>query len=221
MGAQTSAMLAETYIRHMEHKQLYQILLKHKITGYFRYVDDILIVYNQQQTNIDKTIIEFNKQNNHIEFKVEKEHHNSVNFLDLTIQRRNKKLEFEIYMKPTHIDIMIPNDSSHPYENKTSAIKYPINRVNTNPITKEAKKKQIAIIHNILRNNKYDNKTLNTAHQKSQKQKENTDIQQLKEKWATFTHHGKQTRKLTQPFKDTHIKVAFKTKNTIQNILKP
>jgi hypothetical protein len=34
----------------------------------------------------------------------------------------------------------------------------------------------------ILRNNKYDNKALNTAHQKPQKQKGNTDIQQLKEK---------------------------------------
>jgi hypothetical protein len=51
MGAPTSAILAETYIQHMEHEQLYQILLKHKITGYFRHVDDILIVYNQKQTN--------------------------------------------------------------------------------------------------------------------------------------------------------------------------
>jgi hypothetical protein len=57
---------------HMEHKQLHQILLKYKITGYFIYVDDILIVYNQKQTNIDETIIEFNKQNSNIEFKVEK-----------------------------------------------------------------------------------------------------------------------------------------------------
>jgi hypothetical protein len=87
-------------------------------------------------------------------------------------------------------------------------------------MTKEAKKKEIAIKHNILRNNKYDNKTLNTAHQKPQKQKENTDIQQLKGKWATFTCHGKQTRKLTHLFKYTHIKIAFKTKNTIQNIFK-
>jgi hypothetical protein len=51
MGAPTSAILAETYIQHMEHKHLYQILLKHKIAGYFRYVEDILIVYNQKQTN--------------------------------------------------------------------------------------------------------------------------------------------------------------------------
>jgi hypothetical protein len=105
MAAPTSTILAETYIQHMEHEQLYHILLKHKITGYFRYFDDILIVYNQKQTNIDKTIIEFNKQNN-TEFKVEKEHHNSINILDLTIHRRNTKPEFEIYRKPTHTDVI-------------------------------------------------------------------------------------------------------------------
>jgi hypothetical protein len=141
--------------------------------------------------------------------------------LDLTIHQRNKKLECEIYRKPTHTDIIIPNDSCHPFEHKTSAIKYLINRVNTYPITNEAKKKkEISIIHNILRNNKHVNKTLNTAHQKPRKQKENTDIHKLKEEWATFTYHGKQTRKLTQLFKDTH-NFFFKTKNTIQNILKP
>jgi hypothetical protein len=31
MGAPTSAILAETYIQNMKHKQIYPILLKHKI----------------------------------------------------------------------------------------------------------------------------------------------------------------------------------------------
>jgi hypothetical protein len=38
MGAPTSAILADI---HIEHKQLYPILLKQKNIGYFRYVDDI------------------------------------------------------------------------------------------------------------------------------------------------------------------------------------
>ena len=44
MGAPTSAILAEVYIQHMEHTQIYDILNKQNIIGYFRYVDDILIV---------------------------------------------------------------------------------------------------------------------------------------------------------------------------------
>jgi hypothetical protein len=52
MGAPTSVILAEVYIQHMEHKQLYPILTRYQIMGYFRYVDDILIIYNQNKTNI-------------------------------------------------------------------------------------------------------------------------------------------------------------------------
>jgi hypothetical protein len=57
--------------------------------------------------------------------------------LDLIIHGKNTELEFEIYRKPTQTDIIIPNDSCHPYEHKISAINYLINRVNTYSITKE------------------------------------------------------------------------------------
>jgi hypothetical protein len=59
MGAPISAILAEIYIQHMEHKQMYPILIKQQIIGYFRYIDDI--IYDQKKTNIEYTLIEFNK----------------------------------------------------------------------------------------------------------------------------------------------------------------
>jgi hypothetical protein len=51
MGAPTSAILAETYVQHMEHMQIhvYPILIKQHIIGYFRYVDDILVIYDQNK----------------------------------------------------------------------------------------------------------------------------------------------------------------------------
>jgi hypothetical protein len=52
MGAPTSSVLAETYIQHMEHKQIYPILIKQQTMAYFRYVDDILMIYDQNKTNI-------------------------------------------------------------------------------------------------------------------------------------------------------------------------
>jgi hypothetical protein len=48
MGAPTSAKLAETYNQQIEHKEIYSILIKHQITGYCRYVKDILIIYDQR-----------------------------------------------------------------------------------------------------------------------------------------------------------------------------
>jgi hypothetical protein len=118
MGAPTSAILAEVYIQHMEQKQLYPILTKHQIMGYFRYVEDILITYNRNKTNIHEILAEFNRQATSIKFTIEEEQHNSINFLDLTIHRKRTKLEFGIYRKPTQTDTTIPNDSCHPYEHK-------------------------------------------------------------------------------------------------------
>jgi hypothetical protein len=91
MGAPTSAITSEAYIQNMEHKQIFPILIKHKITGYFRYVDDILIIYDQAKTNTDQTLGDFNEQPT-IKFTIEKESHNSINFLDLTIHRNKKQI---------------------------------------------------------------------------------------------------------------------------------
>jgi hypothetical protein len=83
MGTPTSAILAEAYIQYVKQKQLYPILMKYQIIGYFRYVDNILIFYNQNKTNINETLVEFNKQSTNIKFIIEKEQHNTINFLDL------------------------------------------------------------------------------------------------------------------------------------------
>jgi hypothetical protein len=45
----------------MEHKQPHAIVLKHQTAGYFRYISDILIIYNQRKTNMDEMVTEFNK----------------------------------------------------------------------------------------------------------------------------------------------------------------
>jgi hypothetical protein len=84
MGTPTSAILAEVYIQQIKHKKLYPILKKHQIIGCFRYID-ILKIYNQNKTNIEETLTEFNKETTSIKFTIEKEQHNSINFLDLII----------------------------------------------------------------------------------------------------------------------------------------
>jgi hypothetical protein len=55
---------------------------------------------------------------------------------------------------------------------------------------------------------------------RKQKQNTNTHPQHHKLKWATFTYSGKETRKMTKLFKDTKIKITFRTRDTIQNIVK-
>jgi hypothetical protein len=172
MGAPTS-ILAETYIQYMEHTQIYPILIKQLIIAYFRYVDDILIIYDQNKTNIDHTIKEFNKLQSTINFTTEKEERESINFLDLVIHRNGKNSEIAIYQKPTQTDIIILNSSCYPYEHKLSGIIYLVNRLQTHPIMEKAKDAEISTIQNVLCNNDYD---INLANYRPRKNKNNIHI---------------------------------------------
>jgi hypothetical protein len=46
IGVPISAVLAETFIQYLEHTKIIRILNKHQIVDYYKYVDDILILYN-------------------------------------------------------------------------------------------------------------------------------------------------------------------------------
>jgi hypothetical protein len=47
MGAPTSSILSEIYLQYMENTKIFYILRNSRIEGYYRYVDDILIAYNE------------------------------------------------------------------------------------------------------------------------------------------------------------------------------
>jgi hypothetical protein len=47
------------------------------------------------------------------------------------------------------------------------------------------------------------------------------EIQKEKEKWATFTHSGPEIRTISNLFRHTNLKIAYKTTNTIKHHLKP
>jgi hypothetical protein len=53
-----------------------------------------------------------------------------------------------------------------------------------------------------------------------QKRKTSQNKEEEKTSWATFTYHGNDTRTITKLFKNTNIKIAYRTTNTIKNHLK-
>jgi hypothetical protein len=102
--------------------------------------------------------------------------HNSIKFRDLSIHRKEMEFELTIYRKPTQTDIIIFNDSSYPHEYKILSINYSVNRLNTYPISKEVKEKELHFITNALHSNKYNiNKIV--KHPVPQKQNTDTDLQ--------------------------------------------
>ena len=61
MGFPTSSVFSEIYLQYIENTAVCDIVTHNNITGYFRYVDDILIVYDRTTTDILKVFDSFNK----------------------------------------------------------------------------------------------------------------------------------------------------------------
>jgi hypothetical protein len=153
MGAPTSSIFSELFLQFMEHTALYDILTQNQVLGYFRYVDDILLVYDAPSTNIDTVLNQFNTATSPLQFIIEPER--QINFLHLTIFRDTHQLSYGIYRKATTTDSIIPFTSCHPQDHKHSAIRYFCNRLITYPLHEQHKIQEEQIINHILRPNSY------------------------------------------------------------------
>jgi len=60
LGAPTSSVFSEISLQCMENTKIYDILQNTRAEGYFRYVDDILIAYNENLTDISEIHNRFN-----------------------------------------------------------------------------------------------------------------------------------------------------------------
>ena len=153
MGAPTSSILSEFFLQHLENSQIYDILLNYNIVGYIRYVDDLLIIYNERKTDIEELLYRFNDITPKLNFTIEKETGGNINFLDLTIHRDIDNLSIDIYRKPTYTDTIIPIDSCHPTEHKYAATRYLHNTLNNYQLSHEKREQESKIIQDIPHNN--------------------------------------------------------------------
>ena len=141
MGSPVSSTIAEIYIQFLEELYVKQWLDSKQIIYYRRYVDDILIIYNQNKTNEQGILNHANDIYKHLQFKLSTEE-NFINYLDLSIYRNNSNIELGIHRKPTNTDTTIHFSSNHPYEHKLAAFNYYIKRMLTLPVTKQSKQQE-------------------------------------------------------------------------------
>jgi hypothetical protein len=186
--------------------------------GYLRYADDILLIYNTQQTNIREVLDRFNKINPKLQFTLGEEENNALHFLEITIYRTDNNIQFSNYRKPTTTDTIIPYDSCHPAELKLSAVRYLRNRNETYLLTPDSKQKETKIINHILQTNKYNN-SFGTGRNRAIDRKEKTDPRNRK--WTKFTYTGQEVRSITKLFKHTNIQITFTTNNNLGKLLAP
>jgi hypothetical protein len=190
MGASSFPILAEMYLQFTECNNIHDVLMKHKIAGYFRYADDVLLIYNEELTHVNLTLQEFNNIHPELQFTKEEEQNNKINFLDVTIQRTENNLLYSTYL---------------------SAINYMINRLNTHPMEKNDRNTNDNAIKYILQQNQYQineslkqklnkGKTTHQHHIKGNNLKQN--------EWVAFRYLRHETKRVTNIIKDTSIKTA-------------
>jgi hypothetical protein len=170
MGSPISITIAEIYLQYLEN-----IYIKHWLDGkeilfYKRYVDDILIAYDQEK--IDEKISQrINGTENNLKFKMTTEVNNTINYLDILIRRNIIKITIEMYRKPTETRTVIHFKSNHPHEHKIAAFLYYINRITTMPITENSKQNERETIITIAKNNEFPISILTDLKTKTVKRK--------------------------------------------------
>jgi hypothetical protein len=218
MGSPISNIVAEIFI-HLENTHLKHILEAKTIPFYTRYVDDTLMIYNAKHTTPEKIRNLINKIHPNLQFTPTHEYSNTISFLDLLLIRHPDKIETDIFRKPTTTDTTINYTSNHPTEHKMAAFHYLIHRMMSLPLTTERKKTDWQTILPIVKNN-FPLHLLEKMEKQIQNKTPKNNADKNK-KWAIFTYHSPLVRKITNLFKHTDIKIAFKTTNTIQQQPRP
>ena len=121
-----------------------------------------------------------------------------------------------IYRKLTFTDTIIPYTSSHPTQHKYAAVKFLRNRLNTYNLHREEYQQELNVIHNILYNNSFPIKPQRPSYL-TPKQQQSSPVPE--HRWATFTDVGKETTYITNIFKHSDLRIAYRTNNTLHNHL--
>jgi hypothetical protein len=127
MGSPSSGVIFEIFLQQLEYSKLADIANDLQLINYLRYVDDILVIYDERITNINTITNSFDDMHPNLQFTYETEQNNKINYLDITIIRQNDQVDIVVYRKPTYTDSIIPYTSNHPAPHKYAAIRYMYN----------------------------------------------------------------------------------------------
>ena len=127
MGNPLGPTFANLFLCHHEKNWLDKCPLHFKPKFYRRYVDDTFILFSDP-SHIPLFLNYLNSQHPNIKFTCENEAENQLNFLDVTVYRKDNKFETSVYRKPTFTGLGLRYDSFVPKSYKINLISCLIHR---------------------------------------------------------------------------------------------
>jgi hypothetical protein len=135
--------------------------------------------------------------------------------LDITIHRTPSELKTAIYRKLTFTDTIIPHPSNHPPKHKFAAVKYLYNRLDTYHLQQDEYRQEQQTIQTIL----HDNDFPIIPHKPRKRTTKTTDTTSPMQNWAVFSYVGRESTFITNIFRHSNIKIAFRTTNNTGKLL--
>jgi hypothetical protein len=108
------------------------------------------MIYDQNKITPQDILEQFNTQHENLQFTINEEINNQIEYLDLKLTNKQGQLEIEVYRKPTTIDVTINSNSCHPWEHKLAAYKCWLHRLCKLPLDANNER--------VRHNNKYSSK---------------------------------------------------------------
>jgi len=184
MGAPSSGLIAEIFLKRIEHTHLAHLTHKHRIINYCRYVDDILIIFYSTHTSTQMILDDFNVLHPKLQFTAEAERAHTLNYFDISINRTPTNIKTAIYRKSTFTDTIIPYTSNHLTLHKYAAVRFLFNRLDSYNPQHEEYLHELNIIHNVLHNNAFPIKPHKPPTHNPTRP---TAPRATKRKWTSFT----------------------------------
>ena len=156
-------------------------------------------------------------------FTIENETEKKLPFLDIWIHRKNNKLVFSIYRKPTNNNRYLSFTSNHPIQVKRGVVISLVDRV-LNLASPEYISSELIFIKDILAGNGYPENMISQIIEKRKKKllelvklEENGSNQ--KPNYITLPYIPRLSQKLRKELKNHNIKTAFKSGQNISSWL--
>jgi len=204
MGSPLSGVLAELWLRKMEGELIEEEIVKGNIGWYRRYVDDIIIGYDDERklTEMKNKIKNWHK--NLVVTWEEPDEDGWLSFLDLKI-KGGEELGIGIFRKEVSKPMYVRWDSYGDIKTKMSGLNYMCRRVWKYSINEEERKKEIRWIRKVFKEHGFPEQTVERCifRWKMRVRKENQDeVKGRKEgRWTGLTYLRNVTERISRKLK--------------------
>lgn len=223
MGSPLSGLLSDIFMHNLEDNNIINDSnpFRNKIIYWYRYVDDIICLFNGTKEESENFLTYLNSLSMNIQFTSENNSTN-INYLDVTISNENNQHIFKIYRKPTQSDLLIPSKSNHPWKYKMAGFRAMINRLLNIPMNENNYIQEIKIIKYLAMRNGYNPKIIDRMIKNIKKKrnqttrpKENSD----QKKFIKVPYTTKMNKAIRKTFGQTKYQLSYSTRNNTFEII--